>query len=150
MIKMRASAKPVLGDGLWLYMVKRYLCLAQLRSSNVGSSDHSPTAFASPYVEGKAEKWVLNVLSLIETSHSWNDFKAAIVKGFMPADHRLRAQNKLRKPKQLGSVERHFAEYRNIVLMVGDNSYRKILYRFINVLKHTVGIERMRSGCSFF
>lgn len=134
----------------WLYKVEQYLSLTQLSSPNVAITYHNRIAFASSYLTGNAAVWWFNLVKSPETFSSWDAFKNVIVKEFIPADHTRRARDKLRKLKQLGPVEKYLAEYRNTVLMIGDNNDGEKLDRFIDGLKYGVKVEVMKSGCSSF
>ena len=82
--------------------------------------------------------------------HQTAAFKLLLTTEFIPADHTRRARDKLRKLKQVGSVDKYLSEFRNIVLMIADMHEGEKLDKFVEGLKYNVRVEVLKSGCNQF
>lgn len=134
----------------WLYTIERYLSLTQLASPTAAISDHNRISFASSYLKGNAAVLWFNMVNNSRIPTSWDEFKTMIIGEFVPADHTQRARDKLRKLRQISSVEKYLSEYRNIVLMISDINEGEKLDRFIDGLRYNVKVEVMKSRCHSF
>ena len=85
-----------------------------------------------------------------QTPESWDQFKAAMIKEFVPEDHVRRAQDRLRKLKQISSVFRYLSEFRNIVLTISDVTDGKKWEKFCTGLKYEVRLEVMKAITTSF
>lgn len=68
----------------------------------------------------------------------------------MPEYHVRRAQDRLRRLKQTGSVAKYLSEFRNIVLTVPDITNNKKRDQIFSVLRYEVPLEVMKSTVSSF
>lgn len=134
----------------WIYTIGQYLSLTQLSSPSIQITEHNRIAFASSYLKGNAAVRWYNLVNSPSVPTSWNKFKEFLILEFIPADHTPRARDKLRKLKQTTSVEHYLAEFRNIVLMIGDISEGEKIDRFVEGLKYNVKIEVMKSSVNSF
>lgn len=144
MVDQTQANKPDTYDGIrdfpalntWLHEVEQYLSLAQLSSPSDAITDRNSIVFASSYLTVNAAVWWFSLFNYTETPSSWDAFKNVIVKDFIPANHTCCAGDKLRKPKELDSVEKQLAEYRNTLFTIGDINDVENLDRFIDGLKY--------------
>lgn len=130
--------------------MEQYLNLTQLSNPSVQFSDHNRVSFASSYLQGSAAMYWYNLATLVNVPTTWDEFKRKLTSEFIPADHAQRARDKLRKRRQIGSVEKFLAEYRNIVLMIPEISGGEKLDRFVEGLKYDVIVEVLKSSRNSF
>lgn len=139
-----------LGVNTWLYKIEQYLALTQISSPQVTLTDLNRITFASSYFSGNAAVWWFNIVQSVAAPTTWDNFKELVIKEFIPADHTRRAREKLRKLKQLGSVEKYVAEFRNTILAISDMHEGEKTDRFVQGLKYGVKVEVMKSGVETF
>lgn len=84
------------------------------------------------------------------TPNSGEGFKSLITAELIPADHVRRARDKLRKLKQVVSVEKYLSDFRNIIFMRTDMNKGERLDKFIEGLKYSVKVKVLKSGCNQF
>lgn len=80
----------------WLYKVEQYLALTQITRPGVMLDDSSRILFASTFLTGTAAVWWYTLIQSNKIPNTWEQFKAAVVKEFVPEDHVRRARDKLR------------------------------------------------------
>lgn len=80
----------------------------------------------------------------------WIEFKAAIVKEFVPEDHVRRARDTLRKLKQTGTAANYLSKIPNIGLTVPVITNNEKWDEFCSGLKYEVRLEVMTCAVSFF
>lgn len=73
-----------------------------------------------------------------------------MVSEIIPADHTRMARDKLRRLKQLGSVEKYLTECSNVVLIIGDINGIEKMNLFIDGFKIHLKVEVMKSNCISF
>ena len=112
-------------------------------------SDANRIFYASTFLSGTAAVWWYTMVQAGQTPESWDQFKAAMIKEF-PEDHVRRAQDRLRKLKQISSVFRYLSEFRNIVLTISDVTDGKKWEKFCTGLKYEVRLEVMKAITTSF
>lgn len=134
----------------WLFNVEQYLLLSQLSNPNVPIADESRIRFASSYLKGTASVWWFNLFSAGIIPATWNEFKAAVIREFVPSDHSKRARDRLRKLRQTKSVSRYLSDFRNIILAISGMTDEEKMDRFIEGLKHSIRIEVLKAQVDTF
>lgn len=81
---------------------------------------------------------------------TWADFKAAIIHGFVPADHERKARDHLRRVKQTKSVAKYLADFRNIILTINGMRDDEKIDHFIQRLKYNVRVEVLKAQSASF
>lgn len=106
--------------------------------------------YASPFLSGTAAVWWYTLVQSNQAPGTWNDFKSAIVREFVPEDHVRSARDKLRKLRQTGSVSKYLSEFRNLVLTIPDVTDGEKWDRFCAGLKFDVRLEVIKSSFKMF
>lgn len=80
------------------------------------------------------------------TPDTWDGFKNAIIKEFIPEDHSRRAREWIKRCKQTGSVYKYISAFRNVTLAVHNVREGEKFDRFVDGLKPNIRIEVMKSN----
>lgn len=134
----------------WLYTVEQYLSLIQLSSSSIFITDQNKISFASSYLTGNAAIWWYQLVNASNIPSTWDEFRAVLMTEFIPADHKRRARDKLRRLKQTSSVEKYLSEYPNSTLQIGDMNEGEKVDRFVEGLKFNVRVEVLKTNSNSF
>lgn len=118
--KLYDRSRDFLAVNICLYTVEGYLILTQLSSPTIQITDMNMIAFASFYLKGHPAVWWFNIFNSPEIPTARETFKNLLTAAFLRIYHTQRAPDKLRKLRQVSSVEKYLSEYRNKVMTIGD------------------------------
>lgn len=133
-----------LGTNTWFFNVKQYLFLSSFRNANITISNKNRTQFASSYLKETASVWWYDLVSSGTVTGTWNTFKTAVSRAFVPCDNAKRERDKLHEFQQTDSVSRDLSEFWNIVLTISSVTDEENLNRFANGLKQQICFQVLK------
>ena len=134
----------------WLYKMEQYLHLMEVFAKGVTMTEENRVVYASTFLSGNAAIWWYTQVKANCAPSTWDTFKAALRKEFIPEDHVRRARDKFRRLRQLSSVAQYLAEFRNLCLVIPDFHQSEKLDKFISGLKYSVRVEVLKSNLETF